>query len=249
MGNTVIRAPLRIAMWSGPRNISTALMRAFENREDCVVWDEPFYGFYLDASGSDHPGTAEVIADQGTDSDAIIARCSGDIPGGKPIFYQKHMTLHLLPQLDRRWLKALENCFLIREPEAVIASYAAVRSKVTLADIGFVQQAELFDEVRSISGQIPLVIDSREFLLDPRTMLGAICDRFDIEFSDKMLHWPPGPRASDGVWARYWYDSVWRSTGFAHYRERSYDLDDQALDIAQQARPYYEELYQFRLRT
>jgi len=210
------KTALRIAMWSGPRNISTALMRAFENREDCVVWDEPFYGFYLDASGSDHPGAAEVIADQGTDSDAIIARCIGDVPGDKPIFYQKHMTLHLLAQLD--------------------------------PDIGFMQQAELFDEVRNISGHTPLVIDSREFLLNPRAMLEAICDRFYIEFSDKMLHWPPGPRASDGVWARYWYDSVWRSTGFAGYRERSYDLDDRGREIAQQARPFYEDLHQFRLQ-
>ncbi|MDH3537384.1 MAG: HAD family hydrolase, partial [Gammaproteobacteria bacterium] len=128
--------PLRIAMWSGPRNISTAMMRAFENRSDCTVWDEPLYGYYLDATGIAHPGAAEVIADQGTDAAAIIARCIGDIPGGKPIFYQKHMTLHLLPQLERGWLAALVNCFLIREPEADIASYAAVRADVTLADIG-----------------------------------------------------------------------------------------------------------------
>ena len=106
-----------------------------------------------------------------------------------------------------------------------------------------------FDEVRRISGQIPLVIDSREFLLNPRAMLEAICDRFNIEFSDKMLLWPPGPRASDGIWARYWYDSVWRSTGFARYCERSYDLDNQGRNIAQQARPYYEGLYQFRLQA
>ncbi|MDC1288093.1 HAD family hydrolase [Gammaproteobacteria bacterium] len=240
-------AALRIAMWSGPRNISTALMRAFENREDCAVWDEPFYGYYLDASGSDHPGAEDVIAAQGTDSDAIMARCIGDVPGGKSIFYQKHMTLHLL-DLDRSWLKALENCFLIREPNAVIASYAVVRNTVTLADIGFVQQAELFDEARSISGQTPLVIDSCDFLRDPRAMLEAVCARFDIEFSDRMLHWPPGPRDSDGVWARYWYDSVWRSTGFARYRERSYDPDDHARKLAQQALPYYEDLYQFRLQ-
>ena len=122
-------------------------MRAWENRDDCVVWDEPLYGYYLDATGSDHPGAADVIADQGTDSDAIIARCIGGIPEGKSIFYQKHMTLHLLPQLDRAWLGHLQNCFLIREPEAVIASYAAVRNKATLADIGFVQQAELFHQV------------------------------------------------------------------------------------------------------
>jgi hypothetical protein len=240
--------PLRIAMWSGPRNISTALMRAWENRPDCVVWDEPLYGYYLDATGIEHPGAAEVIAAQGTDAEAIIARCTGEIPGGHGIFYQKHMTLHLLPQLDRAWLAALDNCFLIREPEAVVASYAAVRDDLTLADLGFVQQAELFADVRRISGQIPLVIDSREFLMDPRMMLEAICAHFDIEFVDRMLHWPRGPRDSDGVWARYWYDSVWQSTGFAAYRERTYQLSAREQEIARSARPFYEDLHRYRLR-
>jgi len=239
--------PLRIAMWSGPRNISTALMRAWENRSDCVVWDEPLYGYYLQETGIDHPGAAEIIAAHGADAEAIIARCVGDIPGGKPIFYQKHMTLHLLPQLEREWLGKLENCFLIREPEAVIASYAAVRAEPTLADIGFVQQAELFDEVWRRTGEQPLVIDSRDFLLDPRAMLQAICARYDIDFSEDMLHWPPGPRDSDGVWASYWYDSVWQSTGFAPYRERGYELGEHEREIARQARPYYEKLYRLRL--
>ena len=242
------RSVLRIAMWSGPRNISTALMRAFENRSDCVVWDEPLYGYYLHTTGIEHPGADAVIAAQGTDSDAIIARCIGPIADGKTLFYQKHMTLHLLPQLERGWLSELENCFLIREPEAVIASYAAVRSEATLADIGFVQQAELFDEVKRITGKTPVVIDSREFLLNPRAMLEALCERLQIDFVDDMLHWPAGPRDSDGVWARYWYDSVWKSTGFAPYREKSYELDSKAREIARQARPYYENLYQYRLQ-
>jgi len=240
--------PLRIAMWSGPRNISTAMMRAWENRADCVVWDEPLYGYYLDATGIPHPGAAEVIADQGTDANAIIARCVGDVPGDKDIFYQKHMTLHLLPELDRSWLSSLENCFLIREPESVIASYAAVRSDATFEDIGFIQQTELFDYVRRISGEIPLVIDSREFLLDPRAMLEAICARLDIEFDPTMLSWPKGARDSDGVWAKYWYDSVWSSTGFAAYREKDYQLSAKDQKISMQARPYYEELYQHCLR-
>ena len=240
--------PLRIAMWSGPRNISTALMRAWENRDDCVVWDEPLYGYYLDATGIPHPGAAEIIADQGTDASAIIARCIGDVPGDKDIFYQKHMTLHLLPELDRAWLASLVNCFLIREPEAVIASYAAVRSDATLEDIGFTQQAELFNHVRRISAEIPLVIDSREFLLDPRAMLEAICARLEIEFVPAMLSWPKGARDSDGVWAKHWYDSVWSSTGFATYREKDYQLSAKDLKISRQARPYYEELYQYRLK-
>jgi hypothetical protein len=235
-------------MWSGPRNISTALMRAWENRDDCSVWDEPLYGYYLDATGIPHPGAAEVIAAQGTDARAIITRCIGDVPDDKSIFYQKHMTLHLLPELDRSWLVSLINCFLIREPEAVIASYAAVRSDATLEDIGFIQQAELFDYVRRISGETPLVIDSREFLLDPRAMLEAICARLEIEFVPAMLRWHKGARDSDGVWAKHWYDSVWNSTGFAAYREKDYRLSAKDQKISLQARPYYEELYQHRLK-
>jgi hypothetical protein len=235
-------------MWSGPRNISTAMMRAWENRDDCVVWDEPLYGYYLDATGIPHPGAAEVIAAHGADAEAIIARCVGEIPNGKSIFYQKHMTLHLLPELDRSWLASLVNCFLIREPEAVIASYAAVRSDATLDDIGFVQQAALFEQVRGMTGETPIVIDSREFLLDPDTSLRVFCDRLGVAFDPKMLHWPSGPRDSDGVWAKYWYDSVWDSTGFAPYREKPYDLCAKDRQIALQARPYYEDLYRYRLR-
>ena len=240
--------PLRIAMWSGPRNISTAMMRAWENRADCAVWDEPLYGYYLDATKISHPGAAEVIANQGTDANAIIARCVGEVPHGKDIFYQKHMTLHLLPELDRSWLPSLINCFLIREPEAVIASYAAVRSDATLEDIGFIQQAELFDHVQRISGETPMVIDSREFLLDPKTMLEAICGKLDIEFVPTMLSWPKGARDSDGVWAKHWYESVWNSTGFAVSRERGYKLSATDQKIAARARPYYEALYQHRLK-
>ncbi len=235
-------------MWSGPRNISTALMRAWENRDDCVVWDEPLYGYYLDKTGIPHPGAAEVIDAQGTDAQAIIARCIGEIPDGKSIFYQKHMTLHLLPELERGWLESLSNCFLIREPEAVIASYGAVRSDLTLDDIGFVQQANLFDQVRDMSGEIPLVIDSREFLIDPETMLRAICARLGIEFVSQMLSWPAGRRDSDGVWGKYWYDSVWKSTGFAPWHEKNYRLGATDQAIAEQARPYYEKLYRYRLQ-
>ena len=237
----------RIAMWSGPRNISTALMRAWENRSDCAVWDEPLYGYYLNETGIEHPGAAEVISAQGCDAATIIARCIGEIPEGKSIFYQKHMTLHLLPELDRDWLESLVNCFLIREPEPVIASYAAVRDEVTLADIGFVQQAELYDHVRGFAPEPPLVIDSRDFLLDPEAMLRAICVRLEIEFDPNMLSWPAGPRDSDGVWGRYWYDSVWQSTGFAPYREKACDLPVRERHIAEQARPYYQHLHQNRL--
>ena len=239
---------LRIAMWSGPRNISTALMRAWESRSDCAVWDEPLYGYYLARTAIDHPGATEIIAAHGSDPEQIIARCIGDPPGGKRIFYQKHMTLHLLPELDRGWLEALTNCFLIREPEPVIASYTAVRERATLEDIGFVQQAELFEQVREQSGELPPVIDSREFLLDPESMLRALCARLDVAFDPGMLSWPAGPRDSDGVWGKYWNESVWNSTGFAPYRQKRLALDERDREIAERARPYYELLYRHRLR-
>ena len=203
---------------------------------------------HRDTTGIDHPGADDVIAAQGSDAQTIIKRCIGDVPGGKAIFYQKHMTLHLLPGLDRGWLEALSNCFLIREPEAVIASYAAVREAPTLDDIGFKQQAELFDAVHSMTGATPLVIDSREFLLDPETMLRRLCQRLEIAFDPAMLSWPAGPRESDGVWGKYWYDSVWRSTGFAPLRERDYDLGPHERDLAARAQPYYQRLHRHRLQ-
>ena len=239
--------PIRIAMWSGPRNISTAMMRAWGNRSDCMVWDEPLYGHYLFKTGLPHPGAKQVIAAQGTDWRYITERCAGNPPNQNQVFYQKQMTLHLLPEIDRQWLSNLTNCFLIREPEPVIASYAAVREDVTLEDIGFVQQAELFEYVTRISGEIPLVIDSKEFLLDPEPMLRGICKRLNLEFETSMLSWSTGPRDSDGVWGKYWYESVWNSSGFAPYREKPLTLGVRERAIAQQARPYYEQLYRHRL--
>ncbi len=239
--------PHRIAMWSGPRNISTAMMRAWENRSDCTVWDEPLYGYYLSKTDLPHPGVDEIIAAQGTDWRSIVDRCAGSPPDQKQVFYQKHMTLHLLPEIDRQWLSSLTNCFLIREPEPVIASYTAVREAVTLEDIGFVQQAELFEYVTRISGETPLVIDSKEFLLNPEPMLRSICIRLGLEFETSMMNWPTGPRESDGIWGKYWYESVWNSSGFSAYREKLLALGPGLQLIADQARPYYEKLFQHRL--
>ena len=157
------------------------------------------------------------------------------------------MTLHLLPEMDRQWISSLTNCFLIREPEPVIASYAAVRKNVNLDDTGFQQQAELFDYVTETGGEIPLVIDSKEFLLNPESMLRKICSRLNLEFETSMLSWPTGPRDSDGVWGKYWYESVWKSNGFASYNNNTVTLGAREQAIAEQARPYYEQLYRHRL--
>ncbi len=238
---------MRIAMWSGPRNISTAMMRAFENRPDTEVWDEPFYGPYLYKTGLDHPGAEEVIADQGTDWEPIAEKCVGGTPNGAPIFYQKHMTMHMLPHMGREWIRHLTNCFLIREPERVAASYNAVRERPSLEDLGFVQQAELFDYVIKVTGTLPMVIDSRDFLFAPEEMLIAMCAQLGIPYRTDMIAWPEGQRESDGVWGKHWYDSVWRSTGFAPANDRPLSLSAELKAVAKEATPYYEMMYQHRI--
>jgi hypothetical protein len=230
---------VRLAMWSGPRNISTALMRAWENRADCRVVDEPLYAYYLAETGLDHPGRDEVIAAGDTSWPAVVAELTAPVDG---IYYQKHMTHHLIPQLPRDWIPALTNVLLIRDPAEVVASYVRSRANVDLADIGVVQQAELYDQ---LGGEVP-VIDSADFLADPEAHLRWLCSYVGVEFTDAMLRWPAGPRDSDGVWARYWYDAVVASTGFEPYRPRPVSLDGAAARVAEQARPYYERLHAAR---
>ena len=247
MSETVER-PLRVAMWSGPRNISTAMMRAWENRGDCAVSDEPLYAAYLAATGLDHPGRDEIIADGETDFERVAETLStGPAPGGQPIWYQKHMTHHLLPGHDTGWVRRLTNVFLIRDPAEVVESYLKSRATVTPADIGLLQQASLFEEVADHLGHAPPVIDADDFLRAPGAYLQALCKQLAIDFTDRMLAWPPGRRESDGIWAPYWYDAVWKSTGFEPWRQRSPRLSGQALAVAEACRPAYEKLRAHRL--
>ena len=242
--------PIRIAMWSGPRNISTAMMRAFENREDSSTVDEPFYAAYLAATGLDHPMRAAVLAAQPTDWREVQASLLGPVPGGRAIFYQKHMTHHMLPEFGRGWIDGCRNAFLIRAPERVLASYAEKRADVTLEDIGFVQQRELFERACDTLGEAPPVIEAEDVLADPAGALDLLCLKLGIPFSSRMLAWPTGPRASDGVWAPAWYDAVLRSTGFtltARTRATA-PLDLKLASIAAAARPHYEQLARFALR-
>ncbi len=241
--------PIRIALWSGPRNISTAMMRAFENRPDTTVIDEPFYGAYLAMTGADHPMREAVLAAMPTDPRAVIERLLGCAPGGRPIFYQKHMTHHMIDGIDLAWMSRCRNAFLIRSPEQVLASYVARRREVAAADIGFAGQAELFDREADRLGAPPPVIEAEDVLADPRGALTALCAALDIPFTDEMLNWPPGRRASDGVWAPVWYEAVEHSTGFARPRPapESGDLDEGLKAIAEAARPHYEKLAKYRL--
>jgi hypothetical protein len=242
-----MREGMRIAMWSGPRNISTAMMRGWENREDTAVIDEPFYAHYLVETGVNHPGRDDVIAAQENDAAKVATTLTGPIPGGKTIWYQKHMTQHMLPGMPLNWLDRVTNCFLIRDPERVAASFTIQRPDAAAWELGFEQQARLFDHVCDRLGHAPPVIDAADVLKDPRGILGALCVRLGIPFTDRMLHWPPGPRASDGVWAPHWYAAVERSTGFAPYRSRSDKLTAFQQRLADQCRPHYEKLATFLL--
>ena len=239
--------PLRIAMWSGPRNISTALMRGWENRADCAVVDEPLYAAYLAATGLDHPARDEVIAAGDTDARRVAQRLTGPVPDGRPIWYQKHMTHHLTPGMDLGWVHELTNVFLIRDPAEVVESYLKSRAAVAPGDIGLLQQAALYDEVARHT-TAPMVIDADDFLRDPQAHLRALCAALGIAFSERMLHWPAGPRASDGVWAPHWYAAVWRSTGFEAWRARRPQLDAAASAVADACRPAYERLRSVRMR-
>ena len=231
---------VRLAVWSGPRNISTALMRSWGNRPDCRVVDEPLYAYYLVETGVEHPGRNEVIAAGETSWQAVVADLTGPVHG---VYYQKHMAHHLIPQLPREWISSLNNVLLIRDPAEVVASYIRLRGDVAEEDIGLVRQKELHDQ---LGGAVP-VIDSGDLLRNPEGYLRWLCGHVGVEFTESMLRWRAGPRDSDGVWARYWYDSVLASTGFEPYRRPRIELSDKAQRTVQRCRPHYEHLHSVRV--
>jgi len=240
---------LAIAAWSGPRNISTALMRAWENRGDCAVSDEPLYAAYLATTGLDHPGRDQIIEAGETDWRHVATCLTGPPPGGQPLWYQKHMAHHLLPGMQTDWVHGLANVFLIRDPAQVVESYLKSRASVAPEDIGLLQQGRLFDELCAAGGKAPPVIDADDFLQQPEAYLRALCEQFALPFTTRMLQWPAGRRDSDGIWAPFWYDAVWRSTGFEPWRPRFPRLTGHALAVAEACRPVYERLHAQRLRV
>jgi hypothetical protein len=243
-------------MWSGPRNISTAMMRSWGNRDDTVVCDEPLYAYYLNATRKPHPGLEEVIAAGETDwrrvvkwlTEGSVGNALRGVPAATRIFYQKHMTHHLLPEVSRDWLGRVTNCFLIRHPREMLASYVKIVEAPELLDTGFPQQTEIFEWVRGHSGRVPPVLDSADVLKDPRRMLSLLCDALGIECQEAMLAWSPGPRATDGVWAKHWYGEVEKSTGFRPYQPKQIELPDWLQPIYRQCLPHYERLYEHRLK-
>jgi hypothetical protein len=227
---------MRIAMWSGPRNLSTAMMYAFGNRPDFAIWDEPFYAPYLAKTGYDHPMAAEIIAAHERDPEKVAERCLNTIPAQKPHFYMKHMPHHMIDGFPTVWAKECINIHLIRHPARVIASYGVKRSDITDDDIGFRQQAELFDQIGGV------VIDSADIRQDPENMLKKLCAAIYLPFDPAMLSWSAGPRADDGIWAAHWYNAVHKSTGFAGAEGELPILTGRDVNLLENALPYYEKM-------
>lgn len=227
-------------MWSGPRNLSTAMMYSFGARRDFSVMDEPFYAAYLARSGADHPMREEILAAQDTDSDRVAALCSA--PVTTPHLYMKHMPHHMLDGFPLDWAMDCVNVHLIRHPARVIASYAAKREAPTLEDIGFPQQLALYERMGGI------VIDSTDIRAAPEPVLKRLCAAIDLPFDPAMLGWPAGPRAEDGVWATHWYGAVHQSTGFAGAEGPLPILEGAAAEILDAALPIYETLTRHALK-
>jgi hypothetical protein len=248
MAETMRAKPIRIAMWSGPRNISTAMMRAWENRADTLVVDEPLYACYLKGTGKKHPGADEVIAAGETDWRRVVSRLTKEpLPAGKRIFFQKHMTHHLLPGTNREWIVDLTNCFLIRDPREVILSYIKKNADPAMEDLGFVQQCEIFDFVRERINSTPPVLDARDVLENPEQSLRLLCEAIGVEFDKRMLSWPAGFRDTDGIWAKHWYPEVARSTSFRPYKSSEGVVPERLRAIEARCRECYEKLYRHRL--
>ena len=227
---------MKIAVWSGPRNLSTALMYSFGTRNDFAISDEPFYAAYLNATGIHHPMQEEILANQEQDPNIIAENCIGTNPDNKNYWYQKHMSEHLIEGFPVEWAKKCKNVFLIRHPARVIASYSIKREDPKLSDIGFVQQYNLYKKLGGI------VIDSSDIRRDPEKLLRTLCDAINIPFSKEMLSWPSGGHVSDGVWAKHWYGSIWKSTKFAGAEGEIPELNNEMKILSEEAYPYYEEL-------
>jgi hypothetical protein len=242
---------IRIAMWSGPRNISTAMMRSWENRKDSVVADEPLYGPYLATTGKKHAMHEQIIAHQGSDWRPIVRHLTQELPADATdvtkIYYQKHMSHHLTDDVELDFVDKLRNGFLLRHPNDVLSSYLRKHPRATPEDLGFPQQVKLFNRIRERTGEIPPILESKDILINPEVMLKKLCMALAVPFDTAMLAWPEGYRDSDGIWAEHWYNRVILSTGFSEYKPKENNLTKEEQRIADQCLPYFEQLLEHKI--
>jgi hypothetical protein len=238
---------IRIAMWSGPRNLSTAMMRSFGSRADTYVTDEPFYGCFLTETGLQHPMRDEVIASMDCDWRAVMEELRGETPDGSPIWYQKHMWHMMVGPIGYEDFAGFRHAFLIREPERMIASYLKKREAARFEDFGLEKQAEFFEREAERLGHAPPVIDANDVLTDPEAVLSKLCRALGIAWDPAMLRWAPGRRDTDGVWAAHWYNAVEKSRGFGAPDSAPVALSEADQSLADRMRPYYERLAAHRI--
>ena len=240
---------IKIGMWSGPRNISTALMRSFENRLDTTVIDEPFYAYFLKKTGIKHPVYKKVIDSYSTSWDHIANNLIGPIPDGKNIWYQKLMTHHWLKGEPLDWVKSIHNCFLIRHPKKVIISYLKIHNQINPELIGLPQQLHIFNQVVKKTNKIPIVISSEDILKNPKLMLSQLCDLLEIPFSNQMLEWPEGTRDTDGIWSKYWYQNVVKTTSFSQPKNNKEELPNQFTEVLEECMYYYQKMEKYKINN
>jgi len=240
-------APLRIGMWSGPRNLSTAMMRSFSSRDDTATADEPFYAHFLKTTNEQHPGRDEVFAEQDSDWKNVVDMLTGPIPGNKPVWYQKVLTHHIVGNMSLDWTEKLTNCFLIRHPKDMILSYQKIYPKVDISLLGWRQQVTIFDLVYQRTGEAPIVVEADDIANNPKAMLSMLCDRLGIPFTDKMLSWQKGPHPSYGSWGKYWYKNVMNTTGFHPFEEKHESIQSQHMAVYEECLDCYLKLQQYTL--
>ena len=237
-----------IAMWSGPRSLSTAMMRSFENRKDTVVFDEPFYAHYLSVTELNHPGRDQILDFQSTNWDEVVKKCRNTSFQKESLCYQKHMAQHNLQGFDISWIKDVQNCILIRDPKYVIASYG---KKLPIQDerhLGYIQQADIIEFLEKENGITPPIIDADDILKNPESMMKRLCKALDIIFYPSMLQWPSGTRSSDGVWGVYWYEGVYDSTGFKPYTKKEVNIDQKLANVYEKCKKHYDTFYNKRMK-
>lgn len=239
---------IRIAMWSAPRNISTALMRSWGSRADTYVIDEPFYAYYLDKTGVEHPGKDDIIEEGELNIQKITENLIDGANSRHSIFYQKHIAHHLLDSIDREWMKSVVNCFLIRDPKDMILSYSKVHPDLNMHLLGLENQNEIFEYVKVLTQKTPPIIDAKDVLINPRRILELLCEKVGVIFSEEMLSWSRGSRETDGNWGKYWYKNVVNSTGFNKYKPKEEDIPEKYYALYERCNELYMKLHKLRIK-